>query len=178
MKKVVIIISLICICAVFVFSVTFAETPEQPKGQIIGPLNKKTDLRVDNIYAANCKTNCDLNDVDAFYMDKIIVGISNNYEKSGGAEVAAEIKITYYDLGLGRSVTVTKTSPSIKPHPINPWLVSVTMVDRPVLVKKSTGIRAEVKIIPPPLGPRIVTITDSDPSNNVKTVHQCGVILY
>lgn len=184
MKKVVTTISLMFICAIFVFSLSFAEQPMQMKEQVQKPvtpglkppISYKTDLAVDNIYAANCKTNCDLNDVDAFYMNKIIVTVSNG---SGGVEVSAEVKITYYDLGQGRSVTVTKTISSIKPYPTNPWVVDVTMVDRPVLVKKSTGIRAEVKPIRPFPGTDIIgTVTDSNPSNNVKTVHQCDVMIY
>lgn len=178
MKRLLLVISLMFICILLSSSLINAQPPVIPNEKIKDirdrrPLSFSTDLAVSSIFAANCK--CDLSDVNAFYMNKIIVNITNNYEKSGGVEVGAEIKLTYFDLGTGRLETVTKPIPSIKPYPTNPWTISVTMVDRPVLVKKSTGIKAEVKAITTGLPGRF---NDPDLSNNVKTVNECSVMLY
>lgn len=128
-----------------------------------------TDLKVDAIHARTCK--CDLNDVDAFYMGNIMVNVSNNYMQSGGASTSGTLTVTYYNLSTGGPVTVTKSIPTLNPYPTNPWVLqNFVVVDHPVLVKRSAGIRAEIQ----PAG----IVGDSNPGNNVMTVRQCSQVVY
>jgi hypothetical protein len=78
-----------------------------------------TDLKIDGIFGAGCK--CDLADVDAVYMGRINVSVSNNYMKSGGATTESVLTVTYFDMKLARQVTVTKNLTALKPYPTNPW---------------------------------------------------------
>lgn len=134
-------------------------------------LNLKTDLRVDVIHSSRC-SNCDLPGIDAFYMGNILVDVSNHKAAGVGAPTESILTVTYFDLMQGQMVTVTKNLPKMHPYPTNPWtLQRYTVVNSPVLVKKSVGIKAEIK-------PKTTTITDPVPANNIKIVKQCMVMVY
>jgi hypothetical protein len=142
------------------------QAPKVPRQVLQKP---STDLKVDAVHAYRCK--CDLGDVDAFYMGNIMVNVSNNYMQSGGVSTAATITVTYHDLSAGHPVTVTKNIPTLNPYPTNPWaLQGFVVVDHPVLVKRSGGIRAEIQ----PTG----IAGDSNPANNIMIVRDCSIIVY
>jgi hypothetical protein len=134
-------------------------------------LQFKTDLRVDAVHSSRC-LNCDLPGIDAFYMANILVDVSNY--KVGGVGAAAEsiLTVTYYDLMAGKMETVTRELSRLNPYPANPWtLQRYTVVNHPVLVKKSTGVKAEIK-------PKSSQVMDPVPVNNVKIVKKCLVMVY
>jgi hypothetical protein len=134
-------------------------------------LNLKTDLRVDVIHSSRC-SNCDLPGIDAFYMGNILVDVSNHKVGAVGAAAESILTVTYFDLMQGQMVTVTKNLPKMHPYPTNPWtLQRYVVVNTPVLVKKSVGIKAEIK-------PKSTNITDPVPANNIKIVKQCMVMVY
>ena len=157
-------------------SVSFAgpQVKEIDTAPISGGLNvppvrvrPKTDLKVDGIWGGGCK--CDLRDVGAIYMGKIKVSVSNNYQQSGGVATGGILKVTYYDLTAGQLKTVTKTIPTLKPYPTNPWARGIIVVNSPILAKRSVGIKAEFQ----PSAP----VIDSNPANNIMTVYKCNVLV-
>lgn len=130
----------------------------------------RTDLRVDVIHSSRCK--CDLDDVNAFYMANIMVDVSNH--KAGNAGVATEsvLTVTYYDMNQGKMVTITKNLAKMNPYPTNPWTMQrYVVVNTPVLVKKSIGIKATIK-------PKASNISDPVPANNTKIIKKCQVMVY
>lgn len=133
-------------------------------------VNVKTDLSVDVIHANQCK--CDLSDVDTFYMSNIMVDVSNHKVGALGVATESVLTVTYFDMGQGRMVTVTKNLTVLHPYPDNPWVFQkYVVVSTPVLVKKSIGITAVIR-------PKEARITDPVPANNTKTTHQCEVMIY
>jgi len=134
-------------------------------------INFKTDLRVDVIHSSRCPS-CDLPGIDAFYMSNILVDVSNHKVSGVGAATESILTVTYFDLMQGKMVTVTKNLPKMHPYPTNPWtLQRYSVVNTPVLAKKSVGIKAEIK-------PKSTNITDPVPANNIKIVKQCMVMVY
>jgi len=134
-------------------------------------LNLKTDLRVDVIHSSRC-ANCDLPGIDAFYMGNILVDVSNHKVGSVGAATESILTVTYFDLMQGQMVTITKNLPKMHPYPTNPWVLQrYPVVNNPVLVKKSVGIKAEIK-------PKTTAVTDPVPANNIKIVKKCMVMVY
>jgi hypothetical protein len=134
-------------------------------------LNLKTDLRVDVIHSSRC-ANCDLPGIDAFYMGNILVDVSNHKVGAVGAATESILTVTYFDLMQGQMVTITKNLPKMHPYPTNPWVLQrYSVVNNPVLVKKSVGIKAVIK-------PKPTNITDPVPANNTKIVKQCMVMVY
>ncbi len=133
-------------------------------------LRLQTDLRVDIIHAYRCA--CDLPGVDAFYMGNIMVDVSNHKVSGRGAKTESILTVTYFDLMQGQMVTITKNLPAMNPYPTNPWtLQRYVVVNSPVLVKKSVGIKAVIK-------PKPTNITDPVPANNTKIIKKCQVMVY
>lgn len=130
-------------------------------------LPPKADLRIDSIHSTECPCGMrELPGVDAFYVSNILVDVAN----ASGKATTSTLTVTYHDLNFGPK-TITKTISSLNPYPTNPWALQMFKVlDQPALIKKSTGIRAEIQ----PTAP----VTDSNPANNVKTVHECSVMIY
>jgi hypothetical protein len=127
-------------------------------------LPPKADLRVDVIHSSRCP--CDMAGVDAFYVPDIMVDVSNG----GGAETTSTLVVTYTDVFAGPQ-TITKSVSALKGYPTNPWAIQMFKVlDRPALVKKSTGIKAEIKVTSPTM--------DTNPANNTKTVNECDMMVY
>ncbi|WPD23285.1 MAG: hypothetical protein SD837_01730 [Candidatus Electrothrix scaldis] len=128
-------------------------------GELAGRLRAepfKTDLRVNGIYGV-CA--CDLPEVDALYMGEIDVWFSiDPYVKNG------VLKVTYYDLMKQKEITVIKDVAELPST--NSSNYPRRIVDTPVLVKRTKGIRVEIT-------PKNNNIIDQDYSNNVKVVHSC-----
>lgn len=174
MKKLASIVLAVSVTVIFLAGTIFYvqaqeyKTPRMkldPK-QVQAPIAKpKADLRVDVIHSTSCA--CDLPGIDAFYMGNILVDVSNG----SGAATAGTLTVTYHDLSVGHMVTVTKPISTLNPYPTNPWCLQMfKVVDTPVLVKKSVGIKAEIKPSPP--------VTDSNPANNVKIEKRCAPMVY
>jgi hypothetical protein len=178
MKKSFVITTVFMICLTLLASGVYIDaqvkTLKRPqvktiKGQKF-QLSLKTDLRVDIIHASRCK--CDLRDVGAFYMSNIMVDVSNHKAGGFGATTESIIKVTYFDMLQGKMVVVNKTIPKMNPYPKNPWTYQrFVVVNHPVLVKASVGIKAEIK-------PKASNISDPVPANNVKKIHKCQVMVY
>jgi hypothetical protein len=176
MKRVTIIGLVVGLMTIFLAVTISYAAPPAPKQPLVqqAPVKPiipkpRTDLKVDAIHSHRCK--CDLSDVDAFYMGNIMVNVSNNYMQSGGVSTTATLTVTYHDLSSGGPVTVTKNIPTLNPYPTNPWaLQNFVVVDHPVLVKRSGGIRAEIQ----PTG----IVVDSNPANNIMIVRDCSVVVY
>lgn len=133
-------------------------------GSVAATIPKIADLKVDTIHSYNCA--CELEGVDAFYMGNIMVDVAN----ASGIATTSTLTVTYHDLVAGPQ-TVVKTISTLNPYPTNPWaLQRFVVVNHPVLVKKSTGIRAEIQPTPP--------TTESNPVNNVKIVNRCNIMVY
>ena len=171
--------------AFMVSAVCMVSLPQLPAQQVKNPprttitqidssklqLKLKTDLRVDAIHSSHCPS-CDWPGIDAFYMANILVDVSNYKVGGVGAAVESILTLTYYDLVQGKMVTVTRNLPKLNPYPTNPWaLQRFTVVNHPVLVKKSTGVKAEIK-------PKGSTVTDPVPANDVKIIKTCLVMVY
>ncbi|MCP5104254.1 MAG: hypothetical protein GY950_12780 [bacterium] len=178
MKKLLIVF----ICVAFVVSMTYLPAQQQIKkvqtqklrpidGRLV--LRLKADLRVDIIHASRC-LGCerDFSGVNAFYAGNIMVDVSNHKVGGVGASTESILTVTYFDLMQGRMVTVTKNLPKMHPYPTNPWtLQRYVVVNHPVLVKKSVGIKAVIK-------PKATNITDPVPANNMKIVKKCQIMVY
>lgn len=178
MKRMIVFMIVCCVAMTFLTGTLFSQQRViTPKTRVNPQIQKqklqlllKTDLRVDVIHASRC--GCELNGVNAFYMANIMVDVSNH--KTGGVGVATEsvLTVTYFDLMQGRMVTVTKNLPKMHPYPTNPWtLQRYVVVNHPVLVKKSVGIKAVIK-------PKATNIKDPVPANNIKIIKKCQVMVY
>ena len=140
---------------VVIFSIGFA----QPKAQ--------ADLGVEGIYAYSCA--CDLPGVDALYMNKITVEVSAKIKtRLDDSEVIGTLKVTYHDLMTGRLETRTAMLQAnlFRGRSSN----VVEMVSNALLIKKSVGVRAEVK-------PAGAVSGDPNPANNIKKENVCRVRL-
>ena len=180
MKKLFIINAILFTCMVFMRSGTSLLSQEVEKIQKPAvtkvdtaklQLSFKTDLRVDAIHSSHCQS-CELPGIDAFYMTNIMVDVSN--QKVDGVGVATEsvLTVTYYDIMQAKLVTETKNLTKLEPYPTNPWVLQrVVVVNLPVLAKKSIGIKAEIK-------PKLSTVVDPVPANNIKIVNTCMVMVY
>lgn len=178
MKKFFIVSAIIFICVMLMALNTNLFSQQVKKPRTIKKvdaarlqLKLKTDLRVDVIHSSRC-ANCDLPGIDAFYMANIMVDVSNHKAAGVGAPTESILTVTYFDLMQGQMVTVTKNLTKMHPYPTNPWtLQRYTVVNHPVLVKKSVGIKAVIK-------PKPTNISDPVPANNTKIVKKCMVMVY
>ena len=104
-------------------------------------------------------------------MSNIMVDVSNNYMKSGGASTAARVTVTYFDISAGSMVTKTKDIANLNPYPTNPWAVQrLVVVNHPVLVKKSVGIEVTIE--------STSGVGDPNHSNNKKIAYDCSIMVY
>ena len=130
-------------------------------------LSMKTDLKVQSLNSAHCLCYNDLSAVNAMLIKGLDVSIEN-MACTGGQKMPSPqgmVKVAYYDMTSGSLVTKTKpfSFPSGRAY------LSVHVVTGSILVKKSTGIKAEVTLNPPG--------QDCNMSNNIKTIHQCPVYI-
>jgi hypothetical protein len=177
MKKIFVFSIVFCLCAAFLVTTLQSQVKTTQKLKPVQKIDArrlqlkfKTDLRVDVIHSSRCK--CDLSDVNAFYMANIMVDVSNHKTGGVGAPTESVLTVTYFDMNLGRLVTITKNLPKMHPYPTNPWtLQRYVVVNHPVLVKKSVGITARIK-------PRPTNVFDPVSTNNVKTVRKCSPMIY
>lgn len=144
--------------------------PQHQAPQQVGPaattgiVQPRTDLSVDYIHASQCPCLEDLGSVDAILMKGVYVVVKNNRCPGGAsANASGKVKVTGFDFGTNSFKTVTKPFPAIAPGGSQ----TVMITAQNYLVKKSTGIKAEVIPDPP--------VQDCNPANNIKTVNTCNL---
>ncbi len=177
MKRTIKKAALLMFVAVFGFTgFVFADTPA---GNIQGPeitkptlrvdpnqLRLATDLGVEHIFSNSCLCTEDLASVGAFLMNDMWVSVTNRACTSGAqVSVSGKLKIAYFDMVQGRMLN-RLVNFSVNKN----GRTKVKAVSGYVLVKKSTGIKAEIHEINPS-GSR--PVTDCNSSNDSLTVHRC-----
>jgi hypothetical protein len=136
-------------------------------------LRTEADLSVTAIFAYGCK--CDLSDVDILYMGGISVDIGKRDISTPEAirrepsAVVGILTVTYHDFLAGRLVTRTLSPQN---HHFTGGVGTVEIISRPVVIKKSVGIRAEFRLNTP-------GYADVDPNsgNNVMTKYTCEIMV-
>ncbi len=112
------------------------------------PPAKNVDMRVFNVgnrqwEGRECSACSDiLSRVDAIFLNDLTVGVYCDGYSSRVREATGTVRVTYYDLSQGR--TVTKTKSFTVACMGQPRDVLVQVVNHPLLIKRSSGIRAEV----------------------------------
>lgn len=162
----------ICIgLAVFFTAATaFSQSPakaldSQIKGTVIKQpvqLQLDADPLVETIYALQCPCAQDLGSVNAFLMKDMWVTVFNGVcTGNKRAQVSATLKVRYYNLRTQKwdekNVPITIPANSRK---------AIKIINGKTLVRKSTGITAEIVNIQAP-------VKDCNPANNKVTVKRC-----
>lgn len=159
---------LIFILLLVLFYTSSAQEKAAPKEWSAPTAAEKTvDLAVVDIYAHNCA--CELQGVDALYFNKIQVEISAQFKFAvSDSAVIGLLKVTYFDLMSGRNESreVMLQAYLFRRGPT----ALVDVVTTPLLIKKSVGVTAEVKVAGE-------ATRDPNPANNKKTVNICKVRL-
>lgn len=136
---------LLIVC--LVMTAAQAEAQSRSNNGVIGLRNPsvtriglpKTDLRVDKIFCGwDCcpSEECDLKGVNAFYMEKIKVRVTN-YPCSDGKHINVEsvLKVTYYDLLKHKEVEIIRELPKMPNDNNGHWFIDNLIVNVPVLIK-------------------------------------------
>lgn len=118
---------------------------------------KKVDFAVESIYSEKCA--CELQGVDAFYVNKIILRISN---RSGMTE-DAEIVIAYFDYYNYRNRSIVKRAIALKPGETR----AITMMRMPAIIQKSVGVTGIISPVYPTF------VEDINKQNDRITIHEC-----
>jgi hypothetical protein len=155
--------------AVFVFlmfSTSYAQGQMRPVDRPkpaetikVGPVKLLGDLKVDNIYGGSACPCPELDRVDALYIDKISVSVSN----VGSVSTGGTIKVTFFSYPTCQLMTMTATIQNLNPSEHHEYFV----VMGPLLLKKSTGIKADIQLSG--------GAADANPANNVMTVYKCNL---
>ncbi|MGQ9800597.1 MAG: hypothetical protein ACUVRL_02865 [Candidatus Saccharicenans sp.] len=128
---------------------------------------KLADLGVLEIYGHGCA--CDLPGIDALYFDKVQVEVSAAIKFTvEDSAVIGVLKVSYFDLMKGRTESREVMLQAYLFRGCTSNLVDV--VGGPILVKKSVGITAEVKVAGAATG-------DPNLANNSTKVDTCKVRL-
>lgn len=139
----------------------------------------RADLSVVNILAGNCP--CSLAGLDAIHLNTIIVDVNLKditkpvAAKKEPSTVVGHLIVTYFDLIQGREITQNLMLERGKFNGVGDQSLSqarITVFSGPLLVKKSSGIRAIVKLNIPGYAD-----VDPDDGNNLLTVHECRVLV-
>ncbi len=122
------------------------------------PLKLACDVSIMYIEYFDCP--CDL-DMDVFYVDeRIAVKLFNESTLSPNVK----LKVKYFDIPTNRVKTITRnvsfTGRGSK---------KITVMNRPLLIKKSYGVKAEVEVIS-------TNMVDSNLSNNTAEQFLCGQV--
>ena len=123
------------------------------------PMKLACDVSILYIEYFNCP--CDL-DMDVFYVDnRIAVKLFNE------STLKPNVKLTvrYFDIQANRVKTIIKNVSFA-----GRGSKKVTVLDRPVLIKKSYGVKATIDVTSP-------NMEDSDLSNNQKEQFICGPVV-
>jgi hypothetical protein len=153
------------------------QAPAQPKADIKPPsltdkyppkapakLRQSVDLAVTGIFGSPCRS-CDLSGLDALLMGQIDVHVKENGVAGNYKNPQFEILVTYFDVSAGELKKISKQGS----FPQVNQVAKITVVNHPVLARKSTGIKAEVAPIPSPG----CIYEDVVSQNNAFTVNMC-----
>ncbi|NDY42412.1 hypothetical protein G3N55_06095 [Dissulfurirhabdus thermomarina] len=112
------------------------------------------------IYSLGAKNSCPCQPagVDAMLLPNLEVVVTS---QTPGIQAAGTITVTYFDLMQGRSVTRSIPFSGLAQASRKTFSISNT----PLLVRKSAGIRAEIRPAPP--------VQEKNPADNVRIIHQC-----
>jgi hypothetical protein len=164
---------LLCLgLAVFMMDATaFANPPTKSVTSQVKPATMKKPVKiqlnadplVETIYALQCPCAQDLSTVNALLMKDMWVTVFNGVCPGGKmAQVSATLKVRYYNLRTQqwdeKKVPITIPANSRK---------AIKIINGKTLVRKSTGITAEIINIKAP-------VKDCDPTNNKVTVKACS----
>ncbi len=143
----------------------------RPDIRIPKPVVHKVDLEIWGVGSSrgdgsqHCGAcNGELARVDAMYYTNLAVGIRDLQPYDHNVKMNATVKVTYFDLTAGRRVTKTA---NFTLHKGGGEIV--TVVNHPLLLKKSAGVTAEVSVntaVP------MIQFRELNPGNNKKTVHE------
>ncbi len=118
---------------------------------------KSVDFAILDIKSEKCI--CELEGINAFYMNKVFVLIENR----GRETEDAEVKILLSELTPRNTHNVVFKAEKLKPGEKR-W---VTVIDRPLIVVKTLGVTARIY----PLFPNFAE--DSERSNNKHVIFDC-----
>jgi hypothetical protein len=141
-----------------IITMTFFTQQICPEEQPVEKIDKKkVDFAIEKVYSERCA--CELQGIDAMYVNKIIFKISN---KSGAAE-DVEVILSYYDFFNNRNRTIVKKEKALRKGETR----TITMMARPGLMLKSIGITGIV-------APRYKNfVEDINETNNTIIIHEC-----
>ena len=144
---------------------TRSVTTQVQKPTIKNPvqLQLSADPLVETIYALQCPCAQDLGSVNALLMKDMWVTVFNGVCSGNKmAQVSATLKVRYFNLGTQqwdeKNVPITIPANSRK---------AVKIINGKTLVRKSTGITAEIINIKAP-------VKDCNPANNQKSIMTCS----
>jgi cytochrome c-type biogenesis protein CcmH/NrfF len=171
MKKTISVMLCLGLAVFFMNAAAFAADPMQSvktqinKTTIKNPvaIQLNADPLVENIYALQCPCAQELGSVNAFLMQDMWVTVFNGVcPGDKRAQVTATLKVRYYNLGTQnwdeKNVPITIPANSRK---------AVKIINGKTLVRKSTGITAEIINIKAP-------VKDCNPANNKKSIMTCS----
>ena len=151
-------------------SMAFSKTPIKPIQSRVPAARVQTPIQmmlsadplVEQIYSLQCPCSGDLSSTNAFLMKDMWVTLYNGVCPGGKmAQISATLKVRYYDLRTVRweekNIPFTMAANSRK---------AIKVISGNILVKKSSGITAEIVNIQAP-------VKDCNPGNNRKTVREC-----
>ena len=116
------------------------------------------DVSISYIEYFDCP--CDL-DMDVFYVDeRIAVKLFNDSALSPGVKLT----VKYFDVRSNRERTITRNITFVGRSP-----KKVTVMNSPILIKKSYGVKAEVEVTSS-------NMVDTDLSNNKAEQFLCGQV--
>ena len=168
------LISVVLCLGLTVFLMNAVAFAKEPARSVTTQINK-TDIKkpvqlqlsadplVETIYALQCPCAQDLGSVNAFLMKDMWVTVFNGVcPGNKRAQVSATLKVRYYNLGTQKwdekNVPITIPANSRK---------AVKIINGKTLVRKSTGITAEIINIQAP-------VKDCNPANNKKSIMTCS----
>ncbi len=150
----------IILIVLFLFSsVTFTQTKKVTSTIVqnkITPqhLKLKTDVLIKGIDLSQCACENELTKYNMIGSSKLWVILFNSKIK-----VKVQLTVTYYNLS-NKKFVITKT------FILNPGTKWIKIFSSPTVIKRSTGVTAEVKILEK-------YIKDSNPNNNKMTIKRC-----
>jgi hypothetical protein len=170
MKRSISVVFCLGLAVLMISATAFAQQPvrkaasQLDKTAIKGPvqLQLSADPLIETVYAQQCPCAQDLSSVNAFLMKDMWVTVFNGVcPGNKRAQISATLKVRYFNLRTQqwdeKNVPITVPANSRK---------AVKIINGKTLVRKSTGITAEITNIKAP-------VKDCNLSNNKKTIKVC-----
>jgi uncharacterized protein YdgA (DUF945 family) len=171
MKRAATVMTCLGLAVLFMAMTSFAQPPTKEATKALNPkinaskvkLMLSADPLVETIYAQQCPCAQDLSTVNALLMKDMYVTVFNGVcAGNKKADVSATLKVRYFNLRTQKwdqkNVPITIPANSRK---------VIKIINGKTLVRKSTGISAEIVNIKAP-------VKDCNLSNNKVTIKQCS----